>query len=132
MTIRLTNPMYVIEVDPPRAPTTYHIVFVGNQAVALADTDEEAQQAKRAFELVLAPRFTRDEAIAIVKKAVEGAAPKEYFEALEWRARSMPAVRLALEALAAEGAFVDGHPRPCEQTDCPATMSAKLDAAGIR
>lgn len=102
------------------------------QSTVAVDTEAEAEQAKRAFELVLAPRFTRNEAIAIVKKAVEDAAPKEYFRALEWRARSMPAVRLALEALAAEGAFVDGHPRPCEQTDCPATMSAKLDAAGIR
>lgn len=133
MTIRLTNAMHAIEVEPPRPPTTYHLVFIGDQIVALSDTRKEALEAKRAFENVLAPRFTRDEAIAIVAKALDAA---EW----TWDPDAHKAVRLALEALAAAEVFVDSRCAECRDDHrvmtCEAcgkqTMSDKLDAAGIR
>jgi hypothetical protein len=100
------------------------------QSTVAVDTEAEALAAKRAFELVLAPRFTRDEAIAIVQAAL-------YREEQEQYMSSPPQVafgiRLALEALAAAGVFVDGCPAACGARECADNlMAAKLDAAGIR
>jgi hypothetical protein len=97
-------------------------------ALAYGDTFEEAEQAKRAFELVLAPRFTRDEAIAIVKAAPgfprhEGEAAKLYLEGM----------RATLEALAWAGVFSDCGPEQCFSSEsCARSMADKLDAAGIK
>lgn len=102
--------------------------------VALTDTLEEAEQAKRAFENVLAPRFTRDEAIAIVKAARERHNIEDSSFALpEERADRDTGIRLALEALAAAGVFSDCGPEQCFSSEsCARSMSDKLDAAGIR
>lgn len=90
--------------------------------VARADTREEAERAKRAFDLVLAPRFTRDEAIAIVK------AKADYrTDAYGRQAAYIAGIRLALEALAEVGAFSD-----CDPEHEPDGMRAMLNAAGIR
>lgn len=86
----------------------------GGEIIAYADTEAEAHAAKRAFELVLAPRFTRDEAIALFEERV-------YQASEAWRATFVPGIRLALEALAAAGVFSDGR-----------NMADRLDAAGIR
>lgn len=123
MTIRLTKTESSTHVTPDSARVVYRVTVEFK-------TEADANDIARAFELVLLPRFTRDEAIVLVQRGAEErgvfrmppAAQAHYIEGL----------RAALEALAAAGAFVDGHPCPCEQTDCPATMSAKLDAAGIR
>lgn len=77
-----------------------------------------------------APRFTRDEAIALVKAYIERGTtnPEEYFAG----------ACAALEALAAAGAFSDW---PCRhetgEMECVGpcacgTMADRLDAAGIR
>lgn len=132
MTIRLTNPMHAITIERPSSPRHYHLVFVGDQAVALAETETEALAAKRAFEQVLAPRFTRDEAIALCADL-----PAHDWAAgvLEARGNETAAeahafnrgLRAALEALAAAGVFVDG-----DHEHEPDGMRAKLNAAGIR
>lgn len=111
--------------------------------LAGCDTPAEAEQAKRAFENVLLPRFTRDEAIAIVLETM----PEPVDQACEHHLRG---IRLALEALAAAGVFSDSDPCPwcaanqeatpdpgavCETCDGLGrlrTMADKLDAAGIR
>ena len=119
------------------------------QSTVAVDTEGDALAAKRAFEQVLAPRFTRDEAIAIVLPKV----PRHYVTDAD-EAAVHAGVRLALEALAAAGAFVvdaaesDNMPCPehnarishgtgscarCDGTSrVPNTMTDKLDAAGIR
>ena len=86
------------------------------EVVAYADTETEALEAKRAFENVLLPRFTRDEAIAIVRKAVGHDHNPAFTRGL----------RAALEALAAAGVFV------IEQGPGQAHMRDLLDAAGIQ
>ena len=73
----------------------------GFPAMAWCDTSEEAEQARRAFENVLAPRFTRDEAIAIVWKHI--ASPAGVIQDGAFAV----GVRAALEALAAAGVFSD-------------------------
>lgn len=85
--------------------------------LATADTAEEAEQAQRAFENVLAPRFTRDEAIAIVKPALEA----HHAQGPDGWPEIAATARVVLEALAARGVFVDGR-----------NMADKLDRAGIR
>lgn len=91
----------------------------GETTLAWADTEEEIEQAKRAFELVLTPRFTRDEAIALAREAyARNTSVSEPIEMLDAVHRG---VRLALEALAAAGLFWDGR-----------NMADRLDAAGIR
>lgn len=106
------------------------------QSTVAVDTEAEALAAQRAFETVLAPRFTRDEAIAIVKAYAvnDGAFGDEFTGAA--RAHYLAGIRLALEALAAAGVFVDQAPEreplSAEDVSAAATMADKLDAAGIR
>lgn len=81
------------------------------------------------------PRFTRDEAIAIVKSAAYAQAESH------WLARgTVEGIRLALEALAAAGVFSDSRCAECRDDHrvmtCEScgkqTMADKLDAAGIK
>jgi hypothetical protein len=94
--------------------------------VAFADTPVEAEQAKRAFENVLAPRFTRDEAIAIVLDSPIVARVQRHPHDAPFYA----GMRAALEALAAAGVFSDSDAF-AEKYRTP-TMADLLDAAGIR
>lgn len=103
------------------------------QSTVAVDTEAEALEAKRAFENVLAPRFTRDEAIAIVRDMLgridQPGQPG-------WRADPrhpayIAGIRLALEALAAAGVFSDTCTRTRAGAPCPC-MRDLLDAAGIR
>lgn len=92
-------------------------IHLGHLSVlATCDTQEEAERASQAFERVLAPRFTRDEAIAIVRDALDEQRTTE-----RHREHLAQGARLALDALAAAGVFWDGR-----------NMSDRLDAAGIR
>jgi hypothetical protein len=133
MTIRLGYTSPHRSLMNPRA-----ITVPGNGAVlAYVDTDKEAEQAKRAFEQVLAPRFTRDEAIAVAVKALPDYDPFALESEKAERADVIHGIRTALEALAAAGVFVDSDVTIRDQSgngnDLTApTMADKLDAAGIR
>lgn len=136
MTIRLTKTESSTHVTTDSARVVYRVTVEFK-------TEADANDIARAFEQVLAPRFTRDEAIAIVRAAL---GPGEDFVPGSSHVRG---VRLALEALAAAGVFVDepadprepvcdtcgwpgasGKPPAC--ADHAQTMADKLDAAGIR
>lgn len=91
------------------------------QSTVAVDTEAEALEAKRAFENVLAPRFTRDEAIAIVKAHRGVNAVLTVEPMTNARREYIAGMRAALEAIAAAGVFVDGR-----------NMADRLDAAGIR
>jgi hypothetical protein len=124
MTIRLGYAAPHRSLMNPRA-----ITVPGNGAVlAYVDTDAEAEQAKRAFENVLAPRFTRDEAIAIVRNY----ALIDFDEPAAVDAGVRRGIRLALEALAAASVFSDCHSIGCGGPACVTAMRDLLDAAGIR
>lgn len=136
MTIRLSGHAKYPEIDATMADAgeyTVRTVYGQGIRLAYANTREEAEQAKRAFEQVLAPRFTRDEAIAIVLAEL-GSEPRHYSQA------TRHGIRLTLEALAAAGVFSDSRCAECRDDHrvmtCEAcgkqTMSDKLDAAGIR
>lgn len=106
---------YTDDLSVQPAAIGYVVIRSTGAILSHSDTLEEAEQAKRAFELVLAPRFTRDEAIAIVKAHLD-------------RLGVAPGLRAALEALAAAGVFVDAD----EGGNTAHHMADKLDAAGIR
>lgn len=138
MTIRLSGHAKYPEIDATMADAgeyTVRTVYGQGIRLAYANTREEAEQAKRAFELVLAPRFTRDEAIAIVKANV-----KERTRSAGLTPPELRGIRLTLEALAAAGVFSDSRCAECRDDHrvmtCEScgkqTMSDKLDAAGIR
>lgn len=150
MTIRLTQ--FVI---PKKAHDSYLSSKAG-AIIAHTESLAEAETARLAFERVLLPRFTADEAIALCLKQ---AAPEEdHIDS--WlpveREFYLAGMRAALEGLAAAGVFV---PDTCgECTECngrghvgwhpergeeacdgckgtvrvPQTMADKLDAAGIK
>lgn len=122
--IRLTGHVdqATVRNNPPRVSSS-------GTVLAYADTEAEAEQAKRAFELVLAPRFTRDEAIAIVRQALSA----EEHTAEPATRGQLWGIRLALEALAAAGVFSDcTHAGSPASSLCALDMAGKLDAAGIR
>lgn len=96
------------------------------QSTVAVDTEAEALEAKRAFELVLAPRFTRDEAIALCVPLCAPGRTNQPDVAIRM------GVRMTLEALAAAGVFSDGCDCEGRMGECPDTMARKLDAAGIR
>lgn len=137
MTIRLTKTESSTHVTTDSARIVYRVTVEFK-------TEADANDIARAFENVLAPRFTRDEAIAAVKKAL----PQHYARGID-KEQVLFGVRLALEALAAAGVFVDepadprepvcdtcgwpgasGKPPAC--ADHAQTMADKLDAAGIK
>jgi hypothetical protein len=125
MTIRLSGHAKYPEIDATMADAgeyTVRTVYGQGIRLAYANTREEAEQAKRAFEQVLAPRFTRDEAIAIVRHAADGdgRVVRDAFNA---------GIRLALVALADAGVFGDV---PSPEHGPSQTMRDLLDAAGIR
>lgn len=139
MTIRLAP-------ATPHAVAPRHgafILYAGGTALAIADTPEEGEQAKHAFENVLLPRFTRDEAIALCKAPrsirfvmADGSRQAEPSHTNEeiWAAGYDAGMRAALEALAAASVFSDAGQNPHElarELDA-ATTRDKLDAAGIR
>jgi hypothetical protein len=84
--------------------------------LASASTEEEAEAARLAFERVLLPRFTADEAIAICLAGD----PYDDLSDANWRL----GMRVALEVLADAGVFV--------HLVGEAPMADKLNAAGIR
>jgi hypothetical protein len=90
--------------------------------LASCNTEAEALAAKRAFEQVLLPRFTRDEAIAICKRHLS-----EEIDAKAFHPKLAAGMRAALEALSAAGVFSDDT----RKVHYP-TMADKLDAAGIK
>lgn len=98
----------------------------GWPAMTWCDTREEALEAKRAFQNVLLPRFTRDEAIAIVKEHRGVDAVLTVEPTTNARREYIAGVRAALEALAAAGVFVE------DRGPGQAHMADLLDAAGIR
>jgi hypothetical protein len=99
------------------------------QSTVAVDTEAEALEAKRAFENVLAPRFTRDEAIAIVKKAIVA----HHAQGPDGWPEIAATARVVLEALATAGVFSDCGPEQCFSSEsCARSMADKLDAAGIR
>lgn len=161
MTIRLTDDTTRLEI----LPGTRDGVKEGFRVQArhtispspLARCEAEAEQARRAFELVLAPRFTRDEAIVAVQRFAEerGVHSPEFTQhsARDIRAHYIRGLRHALEALAAAGVFSDEQPQPAATRNDRTlekiqrrtgtvdarflpwpgeTMADKLDAAGIR
>lgn len=96
-----------------------YAVIAPSANLAACDTADEAEQAREALMHAGAPRFTRNEAIALVREAyARGTSVAEPIETLD---AVMRGIRLALEALAAAGVFVDGR-----------NMADRLDAAGIR
>lgn len=130
MTIR---PTYKLPLHA--TPISRLVVDDDGRTLATAETREEAEQVKRAFEQVLAPRFTRDEAIAIVKEAIP---LSPWADVTGPSIEMVRGIRLALEALAAAGVFSDW---PCRhetgEVECVGpctcgTMADKLDAAGAR
>lgn len=137
MTIRLSGHAKYPEIDATMADAgeyTVRTVYGQGIRLAYANTREEAEQAKRAFELVLAPRFTRDEAIAIVKAHRSVNAVLTVVPMTNARREFIAGLRVALEALAAAGAFLPECSR-CETNDSDhfcESMSDLLDAAGIR
>lgn len=156
MTIHVAAPARPRSVSPQsyRGGTRYYIfgeAWNGDLTpLAYADTESEAEQAKRAFENVLAPRFTRDEAIAIVKSLPLGRALNHEgigecnfcgARSLDWggtatSAQLCPALvagaRRTLEALAAAGLFSDEQATVWGREQARTRMSDKLDAAEIR
>lgn len=118
MTIRLSNHTYNPEVKPHPGNDRHRMVVSNGTILAYAESEPEAEAAKRAFERVLAPRFTRDEAIAIVMRYPDPPEPND--ADLMWGVGVRAGIRNTLEALAAAGVFVDGK-----------NMADRLDAVGI-
>lgn len=112
-------------------------VFGYGTPIAFTDTEAEAERAKLAFEQVLLPRFTRDEAIALAKQehalrgTIGGGLADERARKI-YDAAYTDAIRNLMRALAAAGVFSDCGPPECVSREgCAQIMADKLDAAGI-
>jgi hypothetical protein len=128
MTIRTYAPCTVVKNAHPQL-MRHSVRNSAGDLLASADTEAEALEAKRAFENVLAPRFTRDEAIAIVKKAIVA----HHAQGPDGWPEIAATARVVLEALATAGVFSDCGPEQCFSSEsCARSMADKLDAAGIK
>ncbi len=103
--IRLAFVPEKLRVEPADAQARLlPVVMMGQIPLATGATEEEAETARLAFTRVLLPRFTADEAIAIVKAEVY---PLAATLDAEKRTAFIAGMRMTLESLATASVFVD-------------------------